>query len=595
MTNREIAAALDQVADLLEFQNANPFRVRAYRGGARRAQDSTESLAAIVRERGAAALTALDAIGKDLADKIAELCTTGKLAFLEGLLAEVPEGVLDLLKVPGLGPKKAAALHKELGVASLDQLRAACEGQAVRGLKGFGAKTEEAILAGITQAAAADERVRWAEAETVVGGLLEHLDACPAVVRREAAGSYRRGKETVGDLDFVVDIGPTQDPAAVAAVMDHFALLEGVEQVIARGDTKMSVRLRRGDGRHSIQVDLRAVPSASFGAALQYFTGSKEHNVEVRGRAKGLGLKVNEWGVYRVTSDGADERVAGASEEGVYGALGLPLFPPELREARREFAAAGAGALPKLLELADLRGDLHMHTTATDGGATLPQMAAAARGRGLDYIAITDHSKRVTMARGLDASRLREQWAEVDRLNELLAADGGRPLRVLKGIECDILEAGGMDLDDDVLAEADWVIASLHYGQQQPRARIMERLLGAVANPWVSMVAHPTGRLLGKRAPYDVDLDELIGAAAEHGKLLELNANPMRLDLDDVACAAAKARGVPLVVNSDAHSVEGLGVLRYGILQARRAGLTADDVANAWPLERLLAAVRRGV
>jgi DNA polymerase (family 10) len=594
MTNREIAAALDQVADLLEFQNANPFRVRAYRGAARRAKDSSESLAGIARERGAAALTELDGIGKDLADKIVELATTGKLEFLDGLLAEVPPGVLDLLKVPGLGPKKAAALNKELGIQTLDHLRAACEAQAVRALKGFGAKTEEAILAGIDLAATADERLRWAEADAVVQRLLAHLDACPAVVRREPCGSYRRGKETVGDLDLVVDVGPVMDPALVTAVMDHFAALAGVEQVIARGETKMSVRLRDENAGHGVQVDLRAVPSESYGAAVQYFTGSKEHNVEVRGRAKARGLKVNEWGVYRVAEGKADERVAGSSEAGVYAALGLPCFPPELREARREFAAADAGALPRLVELSDLRGDLHMHTTATDGGATLAEMVAAAQERGLDYIAITDHSKRVTMAHGLDAARLRAQWAEVDRVNELLRSEPGAPFRVLKGIECDIVEAGGMDLDDDVLAEADWVIASLHYGQHQPRAKIMERLLGAIANPWVSIVAHPTGRLINKRAPYDVDVDELIAAAVEHGKLLELNANPWRLDLDDVQCAAAKARGVPIAISSDAHSVAGLDLLRCGVLQARRAGLTPDDVANAWPVERLLAAVRRG-
>ncbi|QDT68048.1 DNA polymerase/3'-5' exonuclease PolX [Planctomycetes bacterium MalM25] len=577
MTNREIAAALEEVADLLEFQGANPFRVRAYRNGARRVGDASASLAGVVEESGAKALTEIDGVGKDLAEKIAELATSGSLAMLDELREQVPPGVLKLLRVPGLGPKKAAVLHKELGVATLDQLKAACEAQQVRALKGFGKKTEETILAGVELAERAGDRTRWADADTVVERLLAHFDGLEAVKRRAPAGSYRRGKETVGDLDLLVDVGEEMDAETVAQVMDRFGEFEGVAEVIARGDTKMSVRLAASSGYGDLQIDLRCVPTESYGAALQYFTGSKEHNVEVRGRAKGLGLKVNEWGVFKED----DTRVAGDTEEGVYAALGLPCFPPELRENRREFELAGDP--PRLIELSDLRGDLHMHTTATDGKATLREMVAAARERGLEYIAITDHSKRVTMAHGLDETRLREQWAEIDRMNEELQAEGTN-FRVLKGIECDILESGPMDLADEVLAEADWVIASLHYGQNQPRAKIMERLLGAVAHPSVSIIAHPTGRLIGRRASYDVEVNELIAAAAEHGKMLELNANPARLDLDDVHCAAAKEAGVPIVISSDAHSPTGLDVLRYGVLQARRAGLTAEDVANTQEL-----------
>lgn len=580
MTNREIAAAIEEVADLLEFQGANPFRVRAYRNGARKVGDASPSLAAVVDESGAAALTELDGIGKDLAEKIAELATGGSLAMLDELREQVPPGVLKLMRVPGLGPKKAAVLHKELSISTLDQLKAACEAEEVRALKGFGKKTEETILAGVELAERAGDRTRWADADAVVQRLLEHFEGLDAVKRREPAGSYRRGKETVGDLDLLVDIGPKMESKGVNLVMDRFGEFEGVAEVIARGDTKMSVRLDS-----DLQIDLRCVPSESFGAALQYFTGSKEHNVEVRGRAKAAGLKVNEWGVFK--SDGGsetDERVAGESEAEVYEALGLPAFPPELRENRREFALAEEGDLPRLIELSDLRGDLHMHTTATDGKATLREMVAAARERSLEYIAITDHSKRVTMAHGLDEKRLREQWAEIDRVNEELAEEHGKrkgvPFRVLKGIECDILEAGPMDLPDEVLAEADWVIASLHYGQQQPRAKIMERLIGAVEHPSVAIIAHPTGRLIGRRASYDLAIDELIAAAAEHGKCLELNANPARLDLDDVHCAAAKEAGVPIVISSDAHSTTGLDVLRYGVLQARRAGLTREDVMN---------------
>lgn len=583
MTNRDIAVALQEVADLLEFQGSNPFRVRAYRNGAQKVRDASESLAALVAESGRDALTEISGIGKDLAAKIAELAESGSLPMLEELRAEVPPEVLKLMRVPGLGPKKAAAVHKQLSVASLDQLKAACEADEVSQLKGFGKKTQEAILAGIELAEKVGDRVRWADADLIVQQILSHLDELAEVKRREPAGSYRRRKETVGDLDFLVDIGPKKDLQVVETIMDHFAEFDEVQTILVRGDTKMSVRLDEHSPVGPLQIDLRCVPSESFGAALQYFTGSKEHNVEVRSRAKSRGLKVNEWGLFQ--SD--DElRVGGETEESIYSALDLPLFAPELRENRVEFQAAEAGALPKLITVGDLRGDLHMHTTATDGRASLRDMAAAARERGLDYIAITDHSQRVSMANGLDAQRLREQWKQIDQVNQELAEDG-IDFTILKGIECDILESGPMDLDDQVLAEADWVVASLHYGQNQPRTKIMQRLLGAIEHPSVSIVAHPTGRLIGKRAPYDMAIDELIAAAAQHKKLLELNANPARLDLDDVHCATAKAAKVPIVISSDAHSVEGLEVLRYGVMQARRAGLTAADVANALPWKEL--------
>ncbi|HTU27000.1 MAG TPA: PHP domain-containing protein, partial [Pirellulales bacterium] len=381
------------------------------------------------------------------------------------------------------------------------------------------------------------------------------------------AGSYRRGKETVGDLDILTVA------ADGAAVMDRLGEFAGIE-VIGRGGTKMSVRLSNG-----LQVDLRVVPAESFGAALQYFTGSKDHNVVLRGLAKSRGLKINEYGVFRV--NGTEETyVAGRTEEEVYATLGLPVFPPEIREARFEFAWAEAGPLPRLVETADLRGDLHMHTTATDGRASLEEMIAAARARGLAYIAITDHSKRVSMANGLDETRLRAQWAEIDRVNATLT-----DITVLKGVEVDILERGGLDIADDCLAEADWVVASVHYGQNQSREQITSRILGALENPHVSAIAHPTGRLINRRAPYEVDLEAVYRAAAAQGKCLEINANPARLDLDDVAAAAAKAHGIPLVISSDSHTVEGFDVLRFGILQARRAGLTASDVLNTrpWP------------
>ncbi len=598
MNNRDVAAAFDEIADLLEFQNANPFRVRAYRNAARRINDLPESLTTVAADPNRD-LTEIEGIGKDLAQKIAEFLDTGSIAMLEQLRDEIPGGVLAMVRIPGLGPKKAAALHKELGISSLDELRAACEANRVAELKGFGKKTQDKILAGIDLAARAQERMYWAHADEIVQELLAHMRKLKGIRQMEVAGSYRRGRETIGDIDLLVDAEDAN------AAMDQLGRFEELATVIGRGDTKMSVRLGRG-----LQIDLRVVPSKSFGAALQYFTGSKDHNVILRAMAKDRGLLVNEYGVFRVAAGDspatkkqstkstensaktkaensdvaatgespvatAGEYIAGRTEEEVYAAVGLPWFPPEIREARQEFAWAEAGKLPTLIEVTDLVGDLHMHTTASDGQATLRAMAVAAIERGLKYIAITDHSPRVSMANGLNPQRLRKQWAEIDRLNGEFD-----DFTILKGIECDILEKGGMDLPDDVLAEADWVVASVHYGQQQSREQITERILGALENPYVSIIAHPTGRLISRREPYAVDLDQVFAAAAKHHKFMEMNANPARLDLDDVAAAAAKQLGIPIVISSDAHSTGGLDVLRYGILQARRAGLTAKDVAN---------------
>jgi DNA polymerase (family 10) len=568
MTNAEVAAVFDQIADLLEFRGENPFRVRAYRNAARTIRDLPEAVARIAADP-QRKLTDLEGIGKDLAEKIDTLLGGGSLPMLDDLLREVPESVLAIMRIPGLGPKRVAALHKELHINSLEELRAACQSHRVRDLHGFGAKTEQAILAGLDFAAQAEERVLWAEADQLVQELLAHMRGCPALAEIAPAGSYRRGKETVGDLDLLAVAADS------AAVMDHLAAYAGLAEVTARGETKLSGRLAGGLG-----LDLRVVPAESFGAALQYFTGSKAHNIVLRGLAKERGLKINEYGVFRGAT-----RIAGRTEEAVYGTLDLPCFPPELREARREFEWARAGPLPRLVELPDLCGDLHVHSTWTDGLASIADMAEAAKQQGLRYLAITDHSKRVTMVNGLDASRLREQWAEIDRLNQRL-----RGITVLKGVEVDILERGGLDLDDDVLAEADWVVASIHYGQNQSSEQITRRAIGALENPHVSAMAHPTGRMLTKRKPYEIDLDAVMRAARQHGKMLELNAHPLRLDLDDVACAAAKSLGIPVVISTDSHRPEGLLAMRYGVLQARRGGLTKHDVANTrtWPQLRKL-------
>lgn len=569
MTNAQIADTLDELADLLEFQGANAFRTRAYRNASRAIRDLSESVASIVADD-PKRLQKIDGIGKSTAEKCVALVETGKLQQLEDLLEETPRSVLSMMRVPGVGPKKAAAIYTELGVATLEDLKAACEANKIQALKGFGEKTEQEILKNIGHAAKAGQRIYWSKADEVAQQLLAHMKSCKSISKMELAGSYRRGKETIGDLDLLT---VSEDNSGV---MDHFGKFEGVEETIVRGGNKMSIRMRTG-----LQIDLRVLPAESFGAALQYFTGSKEHNVVMRGIAKDRGLKINEYGVYEVNGD-TETYIAGASEEEVYATLDMPVFPPELRENRSEFQWANEGELPTLIEVGDIRGDLHMHTTATDGRNELAEMVAAAQERKLQYIAITDHSQRMSMANGLNPKRLRAQWKEIDKLNK----DFVDSFQIFKGIECDILEGGGMDLPDDVLAEADWVLASIHYGQRQPQSQIMERLLEAVEHPHVTGIAHPTGRLINKRQPYEVDIELLIQAASTNNKLLEINASPMRLDLSDTYAAAAKRAGVLLVINTDAHHIEQLGNMRYGVLQARRAGLTKKDVANTKTLKQ---------
>jgi len=576
LDNSRIAAVFDELADLLEFRGENPFRVRAYRNGAHAIRDLDEAVASILADPNRN-LADISGIGETLAEKSAVLVETGTLPQLEALREEIPEGVIAIMRVPGLGAKKAARLHSELDIDSLDTLRFACEAGLVEKLKGFGAKTQQMILDGLQIAQAAGERVYWARADDLAQSLRQHMAQCDVIKKLELAGSYRRGRETVGDLDLLVVANDRQ------VAMDHFESYPDRSQTIARGEEKkISIRVGK-----AFQVDMRLVDDEQFGAALQYFTGSKEHNVRLRRMAQAKGLKINEYGVFRETDN---QRVGGASEEEVYAAVGLPWIEPELREGRQEFEWATHDQLPQLITLDAIRGDLHMHTSASDGGATIREMADGAIARGLQYIAITDHSKRVSMARGLDVDRLLAQWGMIE---EIRPEYQGR-LAILKGIECDILEKGGMDLPDDCLAQADWVLASVHYGQRQSREQITERILGAIENPHVDCIAHPTGRLLNRRDPYEVDLDAVMKSAAAHGTLLELNANPARLDLNDIHASTAKRMGIPIVINTDAHSVDGLDVMRFGIKQARRAGLTANDVLNTLSVDVFISRLRGG-
>ncbi len=571
MNNADIAHVFEEMADLLELRGENAFRVRAYRNGAKTIHDLGEPLADIAADP-ARDIKKLAGIGATLADKCLVLLETGQLPQLEKLRAETPPVLMKMTRIPGLGVKKAMALQQELGIATLEDLKQACLEQRVRQLKGFAAKTEQLILDGLEIAEAASQRLRIDQAERLVERLRAHLAVCTSIEQLEFAGSYRRCKETVGDIDVLVV------SADHAEVMNRLEKFPGIVGVTVRGDTKMSIRVD-----DQFQVDLRVVPAESFGAALQYFTGSKEHNVAVRSRARKMGLTVNEYGVARI--DNPHTPLAGRTEEEVYRTLGLDWISPELREGRHELQwAENKAAAPLLITEADILADLHMHTTASDGANSIEQMIEAARARGLTHIAITDHSKRVSMANGLDETRLLEQWQAIDLINRE-QSDG---FRVLKGVECDILEAGPLDITDEVLAQADWVIASVHYGQKQSRGQITDRIVGALRNPHVDTVAHPTGRLIGSRPPYDVDLQAVFQAALENKKCLELNASPMRLDLSEQNLMAASSLGIPITINTDAHTSEGMCVMRYGVMQARRAGMSKGQVINTWPLEELL-------
>ena len=572
MTNAEVARFFEDLADLLEIQGANPFRVRAYRNAARTIGDLADSIVDIAGDPNRN-LHDLPGIGKDLAAKIVTIVETGRLPQLDDLRKEVPPGVVDMLRLPGLGPKKVAVLFQELSITSLDELKQAAEDGRIAALKGFGKKTEQTILESVDQIAEAGKRVYLAVAKPDADRIVADLLNLESVTQASVAGSCRRRKETVGDLDVLVTSGNS------AEAMDLLAAHELVETVLARGETKQRVRLVSG-----LEMDLRVVPDESYGAAMQYFTGSKEHNIVIRRRAQQRGLKVNEYGVFR-----DEQPVAGRTEEDVYQAVDLPWIPPELREDRGEIEQAEQGRLPKLIELEDIRGDLHMHTTDSDGTAGIREMAEAAKARGLKYIAVTDHSKRVSMANGLDARRLRKQWREIDKVRPQVSG-----IEILCGVECDILEDATLDVPDDVLQEADWVLAVLHYGLRQPRRRINERLLSAIRCPYVSAIGHPSGRMIGQRPGADVGYDEVFQAAADHGVMMEINAHPSRLDLDDIQAAAARDHGIPLVISTDAHSITGLDVMQYGIHQARRAGLEKKDVANTRTFAQFRKLLRNG-
>ncbi|MGN5353701.1 DNA polymerase/3'-5' exonuclease PolX [Ralstonia sp. L16] len=569
--NQAIAAIFNEIADLLEVEEANPFRVRAYRNAARMVEGMTEGVDAMLA-RGAD-LTALPGVGVDLAAKMREIVETGTCAMLTRVRTEVPSYVLQLLQLPGLGPKRARALQHELGITSLDELARAAAAHRIRELHGFGPRSEERLLEALNARLARDRRYGLAIAKPCADALTHYLLASGLVDQLVVAGSYRRGRDTVGDLDLLIT-GRKR-----AQIVEHFVHYNEVATRISAGPTRASVVLKNG-----MQVDLRVVRADAFGAALVYFTGSKPHNIALRKLAQAQGLKINEYGVFR-----GKARIAGQTEASVYRAVGLPWICPELREDQGEIAAAQSGALPSLVEQSDIKGDLHVHTSASDGTASLEAMAAQARQLGYQYLAVTDHSPRIGITHGLTAERLAAQADAIDRFN---AEHEGWPV-LLKGVEVDILEDGSLDLPDSVLGRLDLVVGAIHSHFSLPADQQTSRILRALDHPHFTILAHPLGRLIGERNACNVDLKRVLTAIAQRGCYVEANAQPSRLDLSDVGCRLAKAEGVLVSIASDAHSPADLTNLPLGVTQARRAWLGQADVLNAHSLDTLLPLLKR--
>lgn len=565
--NSDISDILNKTADLLEIEGADEFRVRSYRQAARSVENLTENLTDKVAN--GEDLTKISDIGESIAEKIEEIVKTGSLKQLEEIKERVPEELTDILDLEGVGPKRTKELYEELDINSFEDLEEAVEESEIQELEGFGEKTENKIESELERQKNREPRTLLARAEEYAEPLLEYLRECEAADSVEIAGSYRRHKETVGDLD-ILTTGNDEE-----SIAEYFINFEDVEEVIKKGEKRTSVRLKSG-----LRVDLAVLPKESFGAALLYFTGSKQHGIQLRERAIDRDLKVNEYGVFKTNEE---DPIAGKTEEEMYDALGLNWIPPEMRENRGEIERAENGNLPDLIKLDDIKGDIHMHTTYTDGDASIKEMAEAARKLGHEYIAITDHSKRVSVANGMEVAELAEQLKEIDKVNEEL--DG---IRILKGAEVDILADGTLDYPNDMLSRLDLRICSVHYKMDMSSKKQTERILKAMDNPWFDILAHPTGRLLQKRSAMDLDMEAIMDKAVENGIIMEINANPERLDLDDQHCKMAKEKGVMISISTDAHSIGELQNLKYGVYQARRGWLEAENVVNTLGVEELL-------
>jgi len=568
--NRDVAEIFNKVADLLDIEGANQFRVRAYRNAARSVSSLPQSVSEMIKSN--EDLSKMPGIGKDLAGKIKEIVDTGSLKQLEELEGRTSSELSKLMKIEGLGPKRVKALHKELGITGLSELKEAAGKGKIRDLEGFGEKTEQGIIQALKEPDIEKERLKLVEAEQNANALVEYLTKGKGIKDIVVAGSYRRKKETVGDLDILVTAKKDAD------VMDRFTGFEDVTRVVSKGKTRSTVVLRSG-----LQVDLRVVPQVSYGAALHYFTGSKDHNIAVRKLGIKRKLKINEYGVFK-----GDDRVAGKTENEVYATVDFPYIEPELRENRGEIEAAQEGRLPELVTMEDIRGDLHAHTRETDGHHGLEELAQAAKDHDYDYLAISDHSKRVSMAHGLDSKRLAKQIEEIDRLNGKL-----KGIVLLKSIEVDILKDGSLDLPDDILRELDLTVCAVHYNTNLSRGKQTERIIRAMDNRYFNILAHPTGRLINERGPYDIDLEKLMEAAKQRGCFLELNAHPDRLDLKDTDCKMAKEMGLKVPISTDTHRITDLDYMRFGVNQGRRGWLEPEDVLNTLALKKLKKVLKR--
>jgi DNA polymerase (family 10) len=564
ISNAEIASMFTQMADLLEIRGEDAFKTRAYRNAARTIENLGRDLAKMVEE--GEDLSKLPAIGERIANKIREIIRTGRLAKLEYLKHSFPPHLLDLLKVEGIGPKRAKILYKELHIGSLDALKKAAEAHKISQLKGFSKKLEQKILKGTVLAKKEGKRFLYAVAESYALALEKYLKMFEGAQQVTVAGSFRRRKETVGDLDI---LATSKDPALL---IDYFVKYPDIQKIISQGDTRSTVILRNG-----MQVDLRCVHEESYGAALHYFTGSKSHNIAIRIMARDMGMKVNEYGVFR-----GEKKIAGATETEVYESVGLQYIEPELRESRGEHKAAKEDRLPELVTMEDMQGDLHMHTTYSDGHHTILEMAEAAKKRGYSYIAITDHSEHMAIVHGLDEKRLRMQIEEIGKANEKI-----KGISILKSIEVDILESGALALPNSVLKELDLVVVAVHDRFNLSRKEQTERILKALENPYVKILAHPTGRLIGEREPYKVNMKQLFESVKETGCFLEINAQPKRLDLKDIYIQRAKEAGVRFVISTDAHNAASLAYMKYGVYQARRGWLEKKDILNTLSLKAL--------
>ena len=575
MENREVARLLSETADLMEIAGEDGFRIRSYRNAASAIEGYPDNVVAMVGKEGVK-ITDVPGIGKGIASAIVELAERGSFARRDEMLAKYPPTALELLRIQGLGPKSVALLIEHLRVTTIDSLEKACQDHKLRDLPRMGAKLEEKVLRGIAAYRKSAGRFLLNFATQTVDEMSEYLRQTKGISRITAAGSYRRGKETVGDIDILVT-GPGAEDA-----LEPFTKHPRMQEVLAHGGNKASIRF----GLEGVQVDLRTLSEDSFGAALQYFTGSKEHSVVLRQRALKLGLTLNEYGLTRLEGG---EVVASKTEEEIYQKLGLAWIPPELRENQGEIEAAEKGTLPRLIELNEIHGDLHMHTRETDGRATLEEMAEAAKAMGYRYIAITDHSKALAMANGLDETRVVAFAKQVREINK----EGHLGIHIFSGLECDILQDGRMDLANDALAELDFVIASVHSHMGLPAPEMTDRLLAAIENKTVKAVGHPTGRLLMHREPYALDFERVAHAAAARGVWLEVNASPERLDLHGPLLRSAKAKGAKFVINTDAHHPKHLANMRYGVVTARRGWLEAGDVMNTLSLDQFKKALKQ--